>query len=197
MNTEPLFRIEIFCLCRGGERMKRWFLCVAAFLLLLSGCGFRSDGERAVVKLLDALGDGKLGKAEDYTADGALSFDGCSRSAKAFYKAVFATLDYTVVGEEAGVEGTAVSLTVTAVNMDVRMAAESSRLLGGALSGENLDGESFYKDLTARILDGEAEYITALATAYVRETDEGWRVDLAASPVFADAITGGLGELIL
>lgn len=171
-------------------------LLAALFLVLGTGCSAKWESEKAVSRMLSALQDGKLNKAAGYTAQGSLGDLTKTRASKNFYKAMFSTIQYVVADSTVDGNSAVVTVSVTMVDMAVILSGASLDLLGRTLDGEWVNDKAFYKEITALIKGGETARVSTTVKVHLTQIDGKWKVDMAGSGYYAEAITGGLGQLI-
>lgn len=180
--------------------MKKLLLAVLvvlfAALVVVNIRAAASTPEKAVVHLLGAMQDGNHARAEAYTAT-ALGVGGDNRRIKKLYNAMWEQMRYvvadTLIDEDRQTAQVIVSVTI--VDMELLLAETSQQMLQESLGRRGWSERSYYKYLLQRVEGGECETMTTIATAHLRKTADGWRVDMENSKDFFLAITGDLGAI--
>lgn len=175
--------------------MAKRLLAALLSLVVLAGCAVGSSPEKVTAAFLDHLVEGKLSKAEACTLEGSLGLDKKGKSAAAIWKPLFASLQYSVGG--AVTDGTTATVNVTIMTIDLEdLMAEASlevtrQVLSGSAGGEDL----YYRLLLEKLTDPDPPMATFSAT--VTLVKEGrWKIDLASSSDFAEALGGGVEGLL-
>lgn len=166
---------------------------VAFAVLLLTGV-WLSAPERTVDRMLHALENGRIAKAETYAAVG-LGLDADNSRAKELYKAMYATMRHTVADCLREGDQVTVTVSVTMVDMEQLQASVSRELLNRSLEGEKTDQKRYYRLLARRIREGEPPMLTSTVSVALIRVDGRWKVDIENSGKFLLAITGGVGPL--
>lgn len=182
-----------------GVTMKRFLITVLVTALAVSAVYYlwnrKPPPERALCKMLDALQDGDIWKAERYIQNGDLGFVHRNRRTKKFYKAMFSTISYTVTDLQVEDDEAIVTVSITMVDMDTVLSGTSAALLSHNLRTGWSVRNAFYDELTEVILSGDADTVTKKSSARVVRTGGRWRVILEEGGL-PSAITGGNSDLI-
>lgn len=186
----------------GVACVKRIILLLALVLpaLLLSSCALTPAPERALDRMLAKLAAGDVKAAGKHTLDGALNIDHSDRRAAKIYKPLFRSIRYTVNSSQTDGDYAAVRVTVTVVDMEALLAEASlemmQNILGGNSPAWSFGNEKYYGLVAGKLEEGAYESITFDVTAYMVRSEGAWKVDMAGSGDFADAIAGGYGEIL-
>lgn len=163
-------------------------------LLILTGCSVPPAPERKVAEFLDKLADGNIKSAGKLTLTGSLGLD---KKAQTLYKPLFASIRYSISGSviEDGVAK--VSVSILAIDMEEVMSDASVEVVSHILSsGAKSSDELFYQILQEKLEESNPPTVTSSATAKLVKEGRYWKIDLSASGGFADAITGGVGDIL-
>lgn len=174
----------------------RRFCAAVLSLLLLCGCGGRPEPERALCKMLDALADFNIPKAQQKTLEGDLHIDHKTLRARQMYKGLFSSITYVVAGTEIEDRKAVVTVAITMIDMSDLIDQVGRDLLAEDLSGQSATSRRFFRLINTRIKEDDVAYATNTVLVTMTETDDGWKVDMDENSSFADAITGGESSLI-
>lgn len=174
--------------------MKRLLAVGLVFALLCAGCGIQPEPQRALDRMLNALTDGKISKAEKYMVQG-FKEEYSTRRAKKLYQAMFHSLDYVVIKTTVEEDTAEIIVTVSMIDMATLVSDSSLSLLDQDLKG-SLSQKRLYTLLRKKIKAGEINFVTSTVGVRMVRQNGDWLVNLADSSDFTNAITGGLGELI-
>lgn len=162
----------------------------------LCACSWTPAPERALDRMLGALQDGKLRTAERYTVSGSLGINRSGRSAERIYEPLFGALTYTITGSVTDGDSALVSVSIVTVDMEELMAQTSVQVLQNALASGRADpADAYYRQLLENLKDPSAPVTGFDVGVRLARAGGAWRVDMAASGDFADAICGGVSLL--
>lgn len=162
-------------------------------LLLLSGCSIPPAPERKVAEFLDKLSEGSIKSAGKLTTAGSLGLD---KKASDLYKPLFGSIRYSIGGSVTEGDSSRVSVTVMIIDMEELMAEASAEMVSHMLgAGVKHSDEIFYELLREKLADANPPTVTSTATAKLVKDGYRWKIELSASGGFADAVTGGVGDV--
>jgi hypothetical protein len=169
----------------------RRVILLALVLIITSGCSGMTAPERTVRDFLEKLRKGNISAAEKLTTYGSL---GLSKRAADLYKPLFSTIQYSIGGSDMDGEQAVVSVTVTMAHLEGLVYEASAEAMQSILSGGEQD--NFYALLLESLEEPGIPTITISATAILEKTGNQWKIDLMAPGGLADAITGGMGQIL-
>lgn len=168
---------------------------VALALLLLAGCSFASSPERVTATFLDKLVQGDLSAAEKHTLEGSLGLDKKDKEAAALWKPLFASIQYSAGGAVVDGDYATVNVTLLVADLDSLMAEASKEVTRQVLLGGATGDDLYYKLLLEKLGAEDLPLETFSVSVYLAK-DGKWKIDLAASSDFAEALGGGVDGLI-
>lgn len=169
-------------------------LIATAALLLWTFIHWESTApERALRRMMNALQNTDISKAERYTTHG-LGLDPSTRQAKKLYKAMYKNMRYAIAEVTIDGERATALLTVTMVDLDAILADASLETLSQSLSSRWWSrGGKFHAALRERVEADDAPHETSTVAVSLICIDGKWKVDTEKNSSLLKAVTGGLG----
>jgi len=168
---------------------------VGVLLMTFYSCSGFFAPERVAMRFMNRISNGNIWGAQRLTVERSLNLD---RRARALYRPLFGSIQYGIsdVVVEGGVAH--VSIAVQAIDLNLIMTEVSADVTRIMLTAgpQRSSRDLFYALLQERLRSPNLPTFNFSATARLVRIGGRWRVDLRGSEGLADAITGGMGQII-